>query len=433
MSKIWKNCLKTLKEILPIQTYTRWIMPITAVEKGEALTLTVQDPQALLWINTNIKITIISLAHQINNTVKVNIITSKKRTNPLNSLINRLGYPLINKYTFDNLILGDANKFAYYASEKIAKNITDYEYSPFVIYGNSGTGKTHLLQATGHLAKQKNPDLNIIYTPLINFVQNITSGIRHKQIETIKKCYQAADLLLIDDIHLIADKTKSQEEFFHILNFLSLNKKQIILTCDQVPKNIKRIENRIVSRLNQGLILQIKPPELEMRAAILIDKAEKVGINLSEDIALFIASKIIDNVRELEGAIKQIKASIGFYNLQDSQLEINQIKDILKNLIPSNNKLVDITDIQKIICRYYGINITGLTSHRRTKDLVYPRQMAIFLSIELTGLNLSQIGQAFKRDHTTIIHTNKKIIADLINNKTTQDDYKNLKIKINGL
>ncbi len=432
MSKVWQDCLKTLQETLPIQDYTRWVAPIIAKQGKNTLNIVTPTPQTLIWVNNNIKITIISLVHQIDSNIQVKIST-KKQNNPISTLVTKLSTPLTEDYTFENLILGDANQFAYHASKQITKNITTCEYSPFIIYGKSGTGKTHLLQATGHEIKKNNPQTNVIYTTLMDFVKGITNGIRHNHIETIKKCYQSADLLLIDDIHMIAEKNKTQEEFFHIFNFLFQKKKQIILTCDQIPKNIKKIEARILTRLNQGLSLQITPPELEMRSAILMNKSEALDIPLTEEIALFIASKMTENVRELEGALRRIKASISFSGLKATQLDINQIQNILGDLINHQNKIIDIIDIQKTVCHYFGISVSSLVSKKRTKDLVYPRQLAMYLSKELTNLSLTEIGINFKRDHTTIIHAYQKTKTLLQSNQTTQEDYKNLKIKLNSI
>ncbi len=355
-------------------------------------------------------------------------------TNPISDLIDRLNTSLTPEYTFANIVVGDANKIANAAASQIGSDIKNSIYSPFILYGDSGLGKTHLLQAIGHLARQKsNGELKIIYTQLIDFVKNITNGIRHNKIEIIKKCYQSVDLLLVDDIHLIAEKDKSQEEFFHIFNFLFNKKKHIILTCDQVPKNIKKIEKRLISRFNQGLSLQLKPPELEMRAAILMNKSRQLNIAISEDVALFIAGQFKTNVRELEGALRRLKAGVEFLHIRAEDLNESEVRKILDDLLSNTKKLVDITDIQEVVCHYYGVNMVNLISKKRTQDLVIPRQMAMCLSKQYTRLSLAAIGMAFKRDHTTVIHAREKMLKQIKHNMTTKEDYQNLKLRIGSL
>lgn len=431
MSEIWKHCLSTLRDITPVEEYIQWLQPIKAKESKTHLTLSIRDTKSLTWVNSNIKYTIKSLIGKKYPGVDLNIVLSKNKKPNLSALINKLNKELVPEYTFENLVIGDTNEFAHYAARQIAQNQKTSGHSPFIIYGDCGIGKTHLLHAIGHLARQNNSDLSIIFTPLIDFVRNITTGIRHQQIETIKKCYQAADLLLVDDIHHIAEKEKTQEEFFYVFDYLFKQKKQIILTCDQVPNNLKKVEERLISRFNQGLTLPIKPPGLEMRAAILINKAERSDINLSEEAALFIASKFTNNVRELEGALNRLKAVKSF--TQNNNLSIDEIEEALDDLIIDRKKVVDVNDIQKIVCRYYGINSLNLLSKKRTQNLVYPRQMAIYLTKELTNLNLSEIGNHFKRDHTTVIHADKKIQKQLTEKFSTREDYKNLKAKIYDL
>lgn len=428
MSEAWKHCLKALKDITPIEAYLKWIQPIRPQQNNNRLTLRVRDTESMVWINSNIKYTIRSLIQKKYPEIDLNIALTESKKNNLSGLIKKLNKPLIPEYTFENLVVGDMNQIAHHAAKQIAENPIKSDHFPFIIYGDCGIGKTHLLHAIGHLAQTNNPSLNIIFTPLIDFVRNVTTGIRHQHIETIKKCYQAADLLLIDDIHHISEKEKTQEEFFYIFDYLFKKKKQIVLTCDQTPNNLKKVEKRLISRFNQGLTLPVKPPGLEMRAAILINKALRANINLSEEGALFIASKFTDNVRDLEGALNRLKAFKSF--TQNDDLSIGEIKETLDDLISSHKKVVDIDHIIKTVCRYYGVSSIGLLSKKKTKDLVYPRQMAIHLAKNLTPLNLSEIGGYFKRDHTTVIHADKKITGLKKVNQTALEDFKNLTIKI---
>ncbi len=249
MSQTWSQCLNTLRDSIPLSQYSVWIQPLKALENNNTLSLLAPNSQVLNYINKHLKAQIKNAVAQHNKNLKIFIsIASNQNTQQHIT-------PLFEDYTFDNLILGNANQMAYGATKQIAENIKTSPYNPFIIYGGSGLGKTHLMQAAGHLSKEKNQNIKVIYVPLMDFVRNITSSLRHNTIENIKTFYQSADLLLVDDIHLIAGKEKSQEEFFHIFNFLFNGKKQIIFTCDQSPKNIKSLENR----LKNSIFTRFKP------------------------------------------------------------------------------------------------------------------------------------------------------------------------------
>ncbi len=277
MSKTWKKCLETLKDTVPIGQFSVWIKPLIAQEKNGTLTILAPNNSAVKYLKKNLKQKIKDAITQHNKNLKVLIGTTIQL-----QVKKQHTTPLLSDYTFDNLVLGNANQIAYGAIQQIAENLESSPYNPCIIYGDSGLGKTHLMQAAGHLTQEKNIKTKVIYVPLMDFVRNITTSLRHNTIEDIKSYYQSADLLLVDDIHLIAGKEKSQEEFFHIFNFLFNTKKQIIFTCDQSPKNIKSLEGRLKTRFSQGLNLLLKPPELEMRAAILLKKAHNKKINIEQ-------------------------------------------------------------------------------------------------------------------------------------------------------
>ena len=348
MSKTWAKCLNTLKHTLPLATFSVWVQPLKAIEDETNLSLLAPSTSVKNYVNKNLKKEIKSVVAQHNKNLKIYIGVSSQSEKKV-SKPRQHSTPLFPEYTFDNLVLGNANQMAYGATRQIAENIKSSPYNPFIIYGGSGLGKTHLMQAAGHLAKEKNPNIKIIYVPLMDFVRNITTSLRHNTIEEIKTYYQSADLLLVDDIHLIAGKEKSQEEFFHIFNFLFSTKKQIIFTCDQSPKNIRSLEERLKTRFSQGLNLHLTPPELEMRAAILLKKAhnEKINIDLTEDTALFIAGHITSNVRDLEGALLKLKAFVDFSKIDHSFISKEVVESALGDLIKPQIKNIDINDIQK--------------------------------------------------------------------------------------
>ncbi len=435
MSQTWTQCLNTLKNTMPLQQFSVWVQPLKAIENKNNLSLLAPNSQALKYINKNLKPQIKSAINQHNKNIKVFIGVAPK-PNTEQQALKQHNTPLFEDYTFDNLVLGNANQMAYGATRQIAENIKESPYNPFIIYGGSGLGKTHLMQAAGHLAKIKNPNTKVLYVPLMDFVRNITSSLRHHTIENIKMFYQSADLLLVDDIHLIAGKEKSQEEFFHIFNFLFNGKKQIIFTCDQAPKNIKTLEERLKTRLSQGLVIHLTPPELEMRAAILLKKAHntKINISLTEDTALFIAGHITSNVRDLEGALLKLKAFVDFSKIDSSFISKEVIETALGDLIKPHTTNIDINDIQKEVAKYYAITISDLSSKSRKQHTVLARQMAIFICHELTTSSLAKIGKHFgNRDHSTIHHAIKKIETKLLENTEAKDGYELIKLKLANL
>lgn len=435
MSQTWIQCLNTLKDTIPLAQYSVWVQPLKVLEDNNTLSLLAPNTQVKDYINKNLKTQIKSAVAQHNKKLKIFIgVAPKASPNKVNT--KQHSTPLFEDYTFDNLVLGSANQMAYGATKQIAENIKGSPYNPFIIYGDSGLGKTHLMQAAGHLAKSINPDLKVLYVPLMDFVRNITSSLRHNTIENIKLFYQSADLLLVDDIHLIAGKEKSQEEFFHIFNFLFNGKKQIIFTCDQPPKNIKSLEERLKTRFSQGLNLHLTPPELEMRAAILLKKSQnnKININLTEDVALFIAGHITSNVRDLEGALLKLKAFVNFSKMNHNFISKEVVEAALGDLIKPQIKNIDINDIQKEVAKHYALTISDLSSKSRKQHTVLARQMAIYICHELSSLSLNKIGKQFgNRDHSTVIHAIKKIKEKLLENNEIKNDYNLIKLKLANL
>ncbi len=430
MSQTWSQCLNTLRDNIPLSQYSVWIQPLKALENNNTLSLLAPNSQVLNYINKHLKAQIKNAVAQHNKNLKIFISIASNQNSQTNQQHTT---PLFEDYTFDNLVLGNANQMAYGATKQIAENIKTSPYNPFIIYGGSGLGKTHLMQAAGHLAKEKNPDIKVIYAPLMDFVRNITSSLRHNTIENIKTFYQSADLLLVDDIHLIAGKEKSQEEFFHIFNFLFSGKKQIIFTCDQPPKNIKSLEDRLKTRFSQGLNLHLTPPELEMRAAILLKKSqnERININLTEDTALFIAGHVVSNVRDLEGALLKLKAFIDFSKIDHDFISKEVVETALGDLIKPQIKNIDINDIQKAVARHYALTISDLSSKSRKQHMVLARQMAIFICHELSSLSLSKIGKHFgNRDHSTVLHAIKKIKEKHLESTEIKNDYELIKLKL---
>ena len=430
MSAVWEKCLENLKSSLPLQDFSLWIKPLKVKETSTTISIFAPNKSVKDHIQSKLRDAILNSISQINPKLEVLISTEKTRGRPTSQS------DLYPDYTFDNLVLGDANQMAYSATMQIAKNLSESPYNPFIIYGGSGLGKTHLMQAAGHLVRSKSPDKKVIYLPLMDFVRNITNSIRHNKIEEIKEYYQSADLLLVDDIHLIGGKEKSQEEFFHIFNFLFNTKKQIIFTCDQEPNRITTIESRLRTRFSQGLNLKLSPPELEMRAAILLKKSQSKKINLpiSNDIALHISGHISSNVRDLEGALLKLKAYCDFTGIAGNLVTKDIVEKALGDIIKPQIFKIDINDIQRQTAKHYAVTVSDLSSKSRKQHNVLARQMAIYITHELTGLSTVKIGNNFgNRDHTTVLHAIKKINTDMASSEDLRNDYEVIKLKLANL
>jgi chromosomal replication initiator protein len=326
-------------------------------------------------------------------------------------------------FTFNSFVKGKSNEFAFAAASQVATK-PGGAYNPLLIYGDVGLGKTHLMHAIGHEILARKSRSKVIYLHSERFVANMVKSLQNNTIDEFKRYYRSVDALLIDDIQFFAGKDRSQEEFFHTFNTLLEEKKQIILTCDRYPKEIVGLKERLQSRFGWGLTVAIEPPELETRVAILMSKAELVKINLDYDIAFFIAQRIRSNVRELEGSLKRIIANSEFTG---RPITIELVKEVLRDLISLQDKLVTIENIQKIVAEYYKIKIADLMSKRRNRSVARPRQMAMALAKELTSKSLPEIGDAFGgRDHTTVLHACRKIKELLDASIDIREDYSNL-------
>jgi len=280
-------------------------------------------------------------------------------------------------------------------------------YNPLFVYGGVGLGKTHLLQSIGNLVAQENKDAKICYIHATNYVSGVVKAFQTKSFDEFKQFYNSLDLLLIDDIQFIADKPGTQQEFFYTLNSLIDANKQVVISCDTFPKEINGIEPRLTSRFTCGLTVAIEPPGLEMRVAILLQKAANNKTPIGEDVAFFIAKHVRSNIRELEGALNRIEAFARFHKRTTS---IELAKEALKDLLSAQNKQVSIENIQKTVADFYRLKMIDLLSKKRTRVIARPRQIAMSLARELTQLSLPEIGNAFGgRDHTTVLHACKTI------------------------
>lgn len=327
-------------------------------------------------------------------------------TPPLNSTVADSSQ-LNPKYTFQTFVIGPNNRFAHAAALAAAVKPA-FTYNPLFIYGGVGLGKTHLMHAIGHYVKQQNPTSRICYISTETFTNEFINGIVSGNVEPFRNRYRSVDVLLIDDIQFLAKKEGTQEEFFHTFNALHECHKQIIISSDRQPKEIPFLEDRLRSRFEWGLITDIQPPELETRIAILRKRAMTERLNVTNEVLYYIADQVSNNIRELEGALTRV---VAYSQMLDQPISLESAHEALKNLVsPNQKKVVDIPEIQQAVCNYYQLRVEDLKSKKRTKKVAYPRQIAMYLSRELTDNSLPKIGEDFGgRDHTTVIHAHEKI------------------------
>jgi chromosomal replication initiator protein len=440
MENFWPTCLSRFEQELSTQQFNTWIKPLSAEIEGDAVRLVAPNRFVMQWVKerflkkieqfaydldlNNIKIdfiisdldqkkTVEKLTPKIESNSKVDLIEShisqiKQVTSPTKNIINKkvndsskVSSGLNSAFNFDNYVTGRANQLARAAAIQVAEN-PGSAYNPLFIYGGVGLGKTHLLQAIGNELRKHNPDAKIRYLHAERYVTDVVKAYEHKAFDEFKRQYHSLDLLLIDDIQFFAKKNRTQEEFFYAFNSLIEAKKQIVITCDTYPKEIIDVDERLRTRFSWGLTVAVEPPELEMRVAILLKKAEAVNLNLPEDVAFFIAKQIRSSVRELEGALNRIIAMAKFTG---HTIDVHLAKDALRDLIAVRGRQVTMENIQKTVADYYKIKVAEMYSKKRTRNFARPRQIAMALSRELTNHSFPEIGEAFGgRHHTTVMH-----------------------------
>ncbi len=327
------------------------------------------------------------------------------------------------RFNFENFVIGPSNRFAHAACMAVAESPAK-AYNPLFIYGRVGLGKTHLMQAITHRLQMNNPNLKHSYLTSERFTNELIDAIRHRSTTQFRQKYRSIDVLLIDDIHFIAGKESTQEEFFHTFNTLHENRKQIIISSDRPPKEISNLEERLSSRFAWGLITDIQPPDFETRVAILRKKIEREPVRVPDDVIFFIAQEIKSNIRELEGALIRV---VAYSLLEEKPVSLDLAKIILKDMVKETLKSISIEHIQKTVAEFFNIQTNELKNTRRNKNIVLPRQIAMYLSRQLTNLSLPEIGQAFGgKDHTTVLHSCKKIYRDSTANKELKNTLEKL-------
>jgi chromosomal replication initiator protein len=438
MSELWTQVLDRLADELPEQQVNTWLRPLQAVEADGQMRLLAPNRYAVDWVQQHAAPRIAALLREMVGTdVGVLVETGSSAPPPVangeaprpaakravteSSL--QIGVKLNADSTFDRFVEGKSNHFAKAAAMQVAEN-PGKAYNPLFIYGGTGLGKTHLMQAVGHVIKQRDPAARVAYVHSERFVDNMVQALRHNTMNEFKTAYRGLSALLIDDIQFFANKDRSQEEFFHTFNALFEGQAQIIMTSDRYPKEIPGLEERLKSRFGWGLSVAIEPPELETCVAILISKAQAAHVDLPEEVAFFVAKRIRSNVRELEGALRRIIANARFTG---APITLEFAKEALKDLLNLQARLVTIENIQKTVADYFKVRMTELLSERRSRSVARPRQIAMALSKELTAHSLPEIGSAFGgRDHTTVMHACKRVKELQASEPRVQEDYSNL-------
>ena len=418
MKILWNQCKEELKNRVNKSNYEIWLDPISFVSVDEKfITVSVPNNYYIDRINKdylklleeivrdifkkNIGVSLISNGEAGEFTIQDNIIKKEKRERVI-STTHITG--LNSKYTFDNFIVGNCNQFAHAAAKAVAES--SITYNPLFIYGDVGLGKTHLMQAAGNFILS-NSKKRVLYVTSEIFVNDLITSIQHNKMTSFREKYRSLDVLFVDDVHFIAGKEHSQEEFFHTFNTLFELHKQIILSSDKYPREIPKLVERLKSRFEWGLIADIQPPELETRIAILKRKAEENGIDLPQDVAEFIASRVKSNIRELEGSLSRITA---VSSLKGKNISLQLAEDSFRDIFKAREKAISTNDIQRAVAEYFNVRVTDLRSKKRERNISLPRQVAMHLCKELTNLSLEDIGKSFGgKDHSTVIHAQKKI------------------------
>lgn len=432
---VWKQCLERLEASLPQKQFDTWLRPLQAQTTPDGLRLLapneyVRDRVAQRYLG-RIRDTFEEVGNGLAGAVIVAVgstapreteagVSPPGRANGADD--RRLVAGLKPEFRFSNFIEGKSNQLAFAASLQVAEN-PGRSYNPLLIYGGVGLGKTHLVHAIGNVIG-KRPDARVAYLPAMDFVMDMVTSIRHGRMEAFNRYYRSFDALLVDDVQFFAGKVKSQEEFFHAFDALLRGGHQIVLTCDRYPKEIDNIPERLTSRFESGISHAIEPPELETRAAILISKAAAARVALPEEVALFLAERLKSNVRDLEGALRRLIMASG---LHGQPITIEYCRTVLQDIFTVQDRLVTIDTIQKSVADYFQLRVSDLTSRRRTRSIVRPRQIAMALARELTSQSYPEISAAFGgRDHTTVIYACRQIEKLRKADSQINTDYRNL-------
>ena len=432
---LWQICVDHLAQELPEQQFNTWIRPLTAVVAQDLSKVTIQvgNRFKLDWVRAQYAARIAALLEKISgHHMPLELALAPREVHAKSTVLTRsfegsdvpepaglgvaedpAGAPfktrLNTALTFDTLIEGTANRMGRAAAMHVASSIGQL-YNPLFIYGGVGLGKTHLMHAIGNKLLADNPQVKVLYIHAEQFVSDVVKAYQRKTFDEFKERYHSLDLLLIDDVQFFANKDRTQEEFFNAFEALLTKKSHIVMTSDTYPKGLTDIHERLVSRFDSGLTVAIEPPELEMRVAILIRKAEAELAVMPEEVAFFVAKNVRSNVRELEGALRKILA---YSRFNQKEISIQLAREALRDLLSIQNRQISVENIQKTVADYYKIKVADMYSKKRPASIARPRQIAMYLAKELTQKSLPEIGELFGgRDHTTVLHAVRKMSAE---------------------
>lgn len=418
--ELWQAALEMIEEKVSKPSYDTWLKNTEAVElNNTVLIVAAPNEFARDWLENQYTTVIDEVLEDVTGSklqtkfvIPDAVVDKEEEKQKENETVINAGQDfarsiLNEKYTFDTFVIGAGNRFAHAASLAVAEAPAK-AYNPLFIYGGVGLGKTHLMHAIGHYVRENDPNTKVAYITSEKFTNEFINAIMDNQSNAFRNKYRNIDVLLIDDIQFIAGKESTQEEFFHTFNALHEESKQIIISSDRPPKEIPTLEDRLRSRFEWGLITDITPPDLETRIAILNKKAKAEGLDIPDEVMLYIANQINTNIRELEGALIRV---VAYSSLVNEDIDATLAAEALKDIIPSNKpKTITVEGIQEVVSRKYNIKMQDFAAKKRTKSIAFPRQIAMYLSRELTDLSLPKIGDEFGgRDHTTVIHAHDKI------------------------
>lgn len=434
---IWQQCLGRLAEEVSAEQYETYLKPLQARVDDGAVSIFAPN----IYVEEQVRLAylrriqdLVSQATGTDEEIDINLsVGESQHALPLRADAYpekaKPSHNLNSEFSFATFVEGKSNELAKAAALQVAGNAGN-SYNPLLLYGGVGLGKTHLMQAVGNEILARQPDARVVYLHSQRFVQDMVKALQQGTMQDFMQYYRSVDALLIDDIQFFAKKLRSQEEFFHVFNALLERGHQMVLTCDRYPREIDGLEERLKSRFVWGLTVEVEPPELETRVAILMKKAEAEEVNLDPAVAFFIAERIRSNVRELEGALRRVIANARFTG---SYISIDQVKRALRDLFAIQDRQISIDNIQRTVAEYYNIKLADLLSKRRNRTIARPRQVAMALAKELTNHSLPEIGDAFGgRDHTTVLHACRKVAELRDSSADLAEDHKNLSRLLSG-
>ncbi len=443
IQNVWQHCLRELSDEIPSDEFETYIKPLQVVFEEETIQLYAPN----IYVEREVskaylsRITdLISSAQGADETLNIMVgVGHRPALEPVragsqpemlkNGDVANKANNLNKDFLLETYVEGKSNELAKAAASQVASH-SGVAYNPLLLYGGVGLGKTHLMQAVGNEILKTNPAAKVLYLHSQRFVQDMVKALQQGTMQQFMSYYRNIDVLLIDDIQFFAKKLRSQEEFFHVFNALLENGHQMVLTCDKYPREIDGLEDRLKSRFVWGLTVEVEPPDLETRVAILLKKAEADEVLLEPSVAFFIAERIRSNVRELEGALRRVVANARFTGVR---ISVEQVKIALRDLFVIQDRQISIDNIQKAVAAYYKIKVSDLLSKRRTRSIARPRQLAMALAKEFTSHSLPEIGEAFGgRDHTTVLHGCRKVAELREVSMDIAEDYKNLSRTLGG-